>query len=133
MNDKNYLLSAIKIIDLLIKNKNVTGKDGREISGDYWHLIKDTLHTKCKADIYNDGIACVFPEMLRSYKAVCKNQILKIENEEYDRWLNNEHKKVHIKYTRMAFIISIISLAISILSVTGLPQKILLSIFEPFF
>lgn len=133
MDDKAYLLHTVKIIDLLIKRKRVSSNDGMEISGDYWFLIKSALHDKCKADVGSDWISCAFPEMLNSYKAVCNNRIMKTGNDEYDRWLNNEHKKVHIKHTRMAFALSVMSLAISILSATGLPQKLLLPILEFFF
>ena len=59
-----------------------------------------------------------------SYIAECYDKLEEIENRNYDRWLNNEHKKVHIRYTRWAYIISIISLVISVLSALGATKGI---------
>ena len=43
MDDKAYLLHAVKIIDLLIERKRVSSNDGMEISGDYWFFDKECL------------------------------------------------------------------------------------------
>lgn len=51
-----------------------------------------------------------------------ENLIEDIEKNEYDRGLDNKSKYVGIKYTRYAFWLSFISLIISILATTHLPE-----------
>ena len=106
MNESKRQLSAtVKIIDILLEQKRITNDQGTSVSGGYWFDIKMSIRDKCHADIYKDGLSCIFQESLLSYKEKC------IESK-----LDEKYKLVNIKYVKRAYIISIISIITSIVS-----------------
>lgn len=122
MKSKYRLINTIKVIDALLKKERITIAECKTLAGAYWDNIKDDLMQSCKADCGRFDFACIFPEKLEAFKKECEDEIMVIENEEYDRELNREHKKTNIRYTRRAYVISCVSLIISLLTAAGVPQ-----------
>lgn len=122
MKSKQRLQNTIKVIDVLLVKELMTIDECKTLAGAYWDNIKNDLIQSCKADCGRFDFACIFPEKLEAFKKECEDKIMVIENEEYDRELNREHKKTNIRYTRRAYVISCVSLIISLLTAAGVPQ-----------
>lgn len=124
---RDRMLSLISVLEYLRKEKEIYDPKGIELTGTYWDGMKKDIATKCHGNIsrgtdpnnQNGLLSVLFAGEVDSYLAECYDKLEEIENRDYDRWLNNEHKKVHIRYTRWAYIISIVSLVISVLSALG--------------
>ena len=117
MNESKRQLSAtVKIIDILLEQKRISNDQGTSVSGGYWFDITMSIRDKCHADIYKDGLSCIFQESLLSYKEKCIDRISNIEQQEHESKLDEKYKLVNIKYVKRAYIISIISIITSIVS-----------------
>lgn len=129
---RDKILSLISVLEYLRKEGEIYDEKGMEMAGLYWDGIKKDIAAKCHGDLSrgnnpnkpNGLLSVLFMGEVDSYIAECYDKLEDIENRNYDRWLNNEHKKVHIRYTRWAYIISIISLVISVLSALGATKGI---------
>ena len=130
---KNRILFLISVLEYLRREKRIDDKKGIELTGIYWNSIKKDIADKCHGNLSrgddidkpNGCLTVLFVGEVDSYIAECYDKLEEVENREYDRWLNNEHKKVHIRYTKWAYIISIVSLLISILSALGITKNLL--------
>ena len=94
MNESKRQLSAtVKIIDILLEQKRISNDQGTSVSGGYWFDIKMSIRDKCHADIYKDGLSCIFQESLLSYKEKCIDRISNIEQQEHESKLDEKYKR----------------------------------------
>lgn len=111
-----------------------------ELAGDYWYDIKVEVNGRCKGNFFRGinskntkqegGINVLFTEQVYAFLAECKDRLDELENNLYDRELTREAKKMNIRYTKRAYIISLVSLAISVLSATGILKQVLLWLYN---
>lgn len=119
MNESLELLKRkIKVIDCLMENPRLNVDKGKQIAGDYWISIKESIEANCRADCGRDIISCIWKDKLISYKAICSDEIKSLENEDYDRELRNKDHRTAIT----ANIIALIAFLLSIFAATGVPQ-----------
>lgn len=117
--NKERIKATISLLERMKTENPISNKDGAEICGVYWEVVQNDLERECYAQSSRtkDGsIYILNPGYIDAYMAECKYQLMLIENEEADRELNREQKKVNIRYTRCAYYLSISSLLISLLS-----------------
>lgn len=122
MRSKQRLIKTIDVVNFLLEKEKITTDEAKAISNGYWDSIKLDLIQTCKADCGRFELACIFPEKLEAFKKECEDELMVIENEEYDRELNRRHKEINIRYTKRAYVISCVSLFISLLTAAGVPQ-----------
>ena len=143
MESERRLKAKISVLEYLTKNKTLYDRDGIELAGDYWYDIKADVNERCKGNFFREtnsggvkqegGINVLFTEQVYAFLAECKDKLDELENDLYDRELTREAKKMNIRYTRRAYVISLVSLAISILSAIGALKQFLLWLYNAIF
>lgn len=118
METKEYYQAFISIIDYVNnENNTITCEKGEELAGNYWPRIYEFLYEK-RIGVASSGgdIFITQSQYLSSIYEDCLHSIKEIENQEYDRNLDNKAKKYNIKYAKRAFWISIIALLVGIVT-----------------
>lgn len=143
MESEKRLKAKISVLEYLTKNKTLYDKDGIELAGNYWYDIKVEVNERCKGNFFRGtnygginqegGINVLFTEQVYAFLEECKDRLDERENELYDRKLTREAKKMSIRYTKKAYVISLVSLTISILSATGVLKQFLLWLYNAIF
>ena len=128
MKSKRQLECTVKVLDYLIEYGKIDDKKARELAGDYWNAIRRDLSENAHVQYGEYGASSPFPKTMLAYKAVCKDEIERIEKEEYDRELDNKSKHAAIKANRIAKC----AITISVLAATGLPQYLLKWLYKIF-
>lgn len=121
MKSKKQLEYTIRVLDYLIEHRKIDDEIAREFTGDYWDIIRKDLAENAHVQYGTYGASSPFPKPMLAYKAVCKDEIERIEKKEYDRELDNNSKHAAINANK----ISKWAIAISVLAATGLPQYLL--------
>ncbi len=134
--NKNKLKALIAALEYLRIHKILYDQKGMELTGMYWDDIKLRIRDRCAGNLSRgsniephkrDGcVSILFVGQVDAYLAECKDELERIEKEEYDRDLDNKSKKAAIK----ANLISKWAIAISVLAATGLPQYLLKWLYE---
>ena len=140
MESEKRLKAKISVLEYLTKNKTLYDRDGMELAGDYWYDIKVEINGRCKGNFFRGtnskdnkqegGINVLFTEQVYAFLAECEDRLDELKNNLYDRDLTREAKKMNIRYTKRAYIISLVSLAISVLSATGILKQVLLWLYN---
>lgn len=118
MKNRKYIEAMIAVLEYVISNKKISNKDGERIAGKLWCNVKNELSKEgiLYIDFTNDT-NLISTHSLEVKLNKCYILLEEIKNEEYDRELDNKSKK-------RAYRLSILSIVISILAATGLPQEI---------
>ena len=114
----------IEVLSFAIENKKLSNKDGERIAGELWQNIKAYL-SKSKVLFleYGNEVNLLTLDNVNKKLNESKMFLQEIEEQEFDRKLDNKSKMDAYRLAKW-------SIVISILAATGLPQMIFQWLFE---
>lgn len=124
MRNREYIEAMMKVLFFAKENRKLSNSDGERLAGKWWQNIKtDLSHSNVLFLEYGEKVDLITTESVERKINECKITLQEIEEEEYDRKIDNKTKIGAYRLAKW-------SIVISILAATGLPQMIFQWLFE---
>lgn len=113
--NKELVKAILCVLEQMKERKEIREQQGNELAGVYWIAVLEQLQHDGAAFPNTHGDLMVRNHSRVSYLIAQYTSILhELEKQEYERKLNEEYQRVHIKNVKRAYILSIIAVIVSI-------------------